>query len=203
VPDTWVLGSNMSEPLSPFNPKDFKEAVVQLQQYFEDLYDNRLAGASPGDVIGIDNTDDSVYLALKSASGLDKTGGELSVLPDPAGPITVTSDGVNVSLVSNTKKGVVPILPADATKYLDGTGVWTVPSVALAATTVKSETTFGIAPDVGTDVTYAREDHTHGTPPNPVSGSSGTIHLAKRTITGTEGTITVSNGLITGFVDPT
>jgi hypothetical protein len=35
------------------------------------------------------------------------------------------------------------------------------------ATTVVDETTFGQAPAVGTDVTYSREDHTHGTPTHP------------------------------------
>ena len=34
-----------------------------------------------------------------------------------------------------------------------------------AATTVVSETDYGQSPAVGVDTTYAREDHTHGTPP--------------------------------------
>jgi hypothetical protein len=38
-----------------------------------------------------------------------------------------------------------------------------------AATTVKSEKSFGKDDLVGTSVRYAREDHTHGTPPNPTS----------------------------------
>jgi hypothetical protein len=38
-----------------------------------------------------------------------------------------------------------------------------------AATTVESETTFGISPAAGTDTEYARQDHTHGTPANPVT----------------------------------
>jgi hypothetical protein len=37
------------------------------------------------------------------------------------------------------------------------------------ATTVESETTFGISPAVGTDTEYARQDHTHGSPDNPVT----------------------------------
>ena len=37
------------------------------------------------------------------------------------------------------------------------------------ATTVESETTFGITPAVGTDTEYARQDHTHGSPANPVT----------------------------------
>lgn len=40
------------------------------------------------------------------------------------------------------------------------------------ATTVESETTFGIAAAVGTDTEYARQDHTHGTPANPVTGAA-------------------------------
>lgn len=35
------------------------------------------------------------------------------------------------------------------------------------ATTVESETTFGIAPAVGTGTDYARDDHTHGSPAAP------------------------------------
>jgi hypothetical protein len=40
------------------------------------------------------------------------------------------------------------------------------------ATTVTSETTFGISPAVGTDTEYARQDHTHGTPANPVTATA-------------------------------
>jgi len=37
------------------------------------------------------------------------------------------------------------------------------------ASTVTDETTFGISPAVGTDSEYARQDHTHGSPTNPVT----------------------------------
>lgn len=36
------------------------------------------------------------------------------------------------------------------------------------ASTVESETSFGVSPAVGTDTEYARQDHTHGTPTDPV-----------------------------------
>ncbi len=39
------------------------------------------------------------------------------------------------------------------------------------ATTVTDETTFGITPAVGTDLEYARQDHTHGTPANPFTSA--------------------------------
>ena len=37
------------------------------------------------------------------------------------------------------------------------------------ATSVTSETSFGISPVVGTSLYYARQDHTHGSPTNPVT----------------------------------
>jgi hypothetical protein len=40
------------------------------------------------------------------------------------------------------------------------------------ATTVESERSFGKSTSVGTSIRYAREDHTHGTPPNP-TGRAG------------------------------
>jgi len=38
------------------------------------------------------------------------------------------------------------------------------------ATTVTDETTWGIAPAVGNDTEYARQDHTHGSPAEPAAG---------------------------------
>lgn len=40
------------------------------------------------------------------------------------------------------------------------------------ASTVTDETTFGITPAVGSDLEYARQDHTHGSPANPVSSAT-------------------------------
>jgi hypothetical protein len=40
------------------------------------------------------------------------------------------------------------------------------------ATTVESETSFGLSAAVGTDTEYARQDHTHGTPANPVTAAA-------------------------------
>jgi len=41
------------------------------------------------------------------------------------------------------------------------------------ATTVEDETTFGIAPAVGTDLEYARQDHTHGSPSTATLQAAG------------------------------
>ena len=49
-----------------------------------------------------------------------------------------------------------------------------------SATTVVSEQSFGQSPDVGTSANYAREDHTHGTPSNPVPTRTLTDQTANR-----------------------
>lgn len=41
------------------------------------------------------------------------------------------------------------------------------------ATSVESETSFGVAPAVGSSANYAREDHTHGSPTAPTAASVG------------------------------
>lgn len=38
------------------------------------------------------------------------------------------------------------------------------------ATTVQPETSYGLNPNVGTSTKFAREDHTHGSPPGAVGG---------------------------------
>ena len=49
------------------------------------------------------------------------------------------------------------------------------------ATTVTDETTWGITPAVGSDTEYARQDHTHGTPPTP-SGAGDILQSGSITV---------------------
>lgn len=79
--------------------------------------------------------------------------------------------------VSTTKHGYAPILPNDATKYLDGTGAWTVPagggsSYAGTIVTLTDASTIAInGNDWGISgvlrVTIAADGHTFGAPSNP------------------------------------
>ena len=43
------------------------------------------------------------------------------------------------------------------------------------ATSVTSETTYGLSPAVGTGSNYARQDHTHGSPTAPTAASVGAL----------------------------
>lgn len=75
------------------------------------------------------------------------------------------------------RDGAVPGASAtpDPLKFLNEAGEFAVPASGSGtpATTVTSETTYGIAPAVGTDTEYARQDHTHGTPAAPTAASVG------------------------------
>lgn len=95
---------------------------------------------------------------------------------------------------------IVPIVPALPAAGLDGelkgiysgstltiyvynlsAGAWeTFEGGANPATTVESETTFGISSAVGTGTKYARDDHTHGSPTDPVTAheAAATVHAA-------------------------
>jgi hypothetical protein len=43
------------------------------------------------------------------------------------------------------------------------------PEIPSPALSVIAENTYGIAPSIGELTRYARQDHTHGTPPDPIS----------------------------------
>lgn len=78
-------------------------------------------------------------------------------------PVLYTAVGAQNVVVVRTLDGGVSWGGEDASR---GGGI--------PASTVESETTFGITPAVGTDAEYARQDHTHGTPANPVTEAAVT-----------------------------
>lgn len=78
---------------------------------------------------------------------------------------------------------------------------------ATAAATVTNETTWGISPAVGTATTYAREDHTHGSPTAPsgtgdVTGPAGAVDSNFASFNTTTGKIIKDSGKSAGsFVE--
>lgn len=68
----------------------------------------------------------------------------------------------------------------------------------VAAAVVASETTFGIAPAVGVSEAYARADHTHGSPPMPVSGGDLTGPIDAAQVVALQGVGLVSTGAAAG-----
>lgn len=134
-------------------------------------------------MVGGANTFDITLTAncTLALTGAALSGSESSILlilrQDSTGSRTVTWPG-SVTWAS----GSAPTLSTTAStvdfivlETVDGGTVWFGFPVGgssgggTAATTVESETTFGITPAVGTDTEYARQDHTHGTPANPVT----------------------------------
>ena len=70
----------------------------------------------------------------------------------------------------------------------------TVPTVPSAATTVVAEQTPGLSPVVGTSTSYARADHTHGTPPIPAHTSLGSLAWTAAGHTGSSTAVAAWNG---------
>lgn len=71
----------------------------------------------------------------------------------------------------------------------------TIPTPTTPATTVTDETTYGISKIAGILTSYAREDHTHGSPPPPATAIfTKYFPSASQTIT-SSGALTLAHGL--------
>lgn len=88
------------------------------------------------------------------------------------------------------RTGAVTLAAADVS------GVYYASNANLAAT-VASETTFAIAAAVGTGTTYARADHTHGTPATPVTSAVAGTAIS---VSGATGAVTINNTGVTSIV---
>lgn len=84
--------------------------------------------------------------------------------------------------------------PAQVALKQDVTGA------TVLATTVVSETAFGQTAAVGVSTKLAREDHTHGTPANPVSGlTQGVVVVTDIGPPQVKSTLNFTNGLLTSI----
>ena len=110
--------------------KRFEEFKRQMQQLLDDLYNERVAGALIGDVFEIDNQSDILKLNLYGAGGLTKYGSTLGIKPDPVGPITLSTNGIDVALATTVKKGVIKALSGSAGQFLNGQGDWATPDTS-------------------------------------------------------------------------
>lgn len=138
----------------PLTSEDLNELRSQIQELIRQVFEEKIGGADLGDVFSLPG--DVLTLVLADDS-LTKTGNALAVNPSATGALNVVSDGISVKLADAT-----------LTKTASGLSV-TVPAPTGAAVTVTDETTFGIGTVVGIGTRYARNDHTHGSPTNPIT----------------------------------
>ena len=75
-----------------------------------------------------------------------------------------------------------------------------VPTVPSAATSVVAETAYGQASVVGTSTSYARQDHTHGTPAIPAHTALSSLAWTTAGHTGTSTSVAAWNGGATAVV---
>lgn len=158
-----------------------ERALPQLEQNVADALARVAEQAQPH--LTPTNLKTSAYVA-----GLDETvvarGTFIVTLPIAAAQnagrcvaVELQSGTVTVVTASGQVQGAASDALSTAGLYCyvsDGVGWWRPPigaggAAVNPAVTVTDETTYGIAPAVGVDVLYARNDHTHGSPATPVT----------------------------------
>ena len=144
----------------PITGPDLHEMRMQIQELLRQLYEEKIGGADLGDVFSLPG--DVLTLVLGDES-LTKAGDALAVNLSSTGAINVVTDGLSVKLADTT-----------LTKTASGLSV-TTPAPVGPAVTVTDETTYELGTVVGVGTRYARNDHSHGTPPRPFP--VGSIYL--------------------------
>jgi len=88
-----MSGSTTPYPIGEV--KSLEEALSKIQQYFDEMYQERLGGALVGDVFQVGD-DEILSLKISPAGGLEKTSSQLSIKPDPTGAISLSANGLSV-----------------------------------------------------------------------------------------------------------
>jgi hypothetical protein len=83
----------------PMNAESLPALIQQTMALFDDLYQDRIGGASVGDVFSI-GSDDVLSLELKAAGGIKKVSGELAAELSITGGLTTASDGLAIKCKS-------------------------------------------------------------------------------------------------------
>ena len=135
----------------------------------------------------------SYPLALVKRS--DQPGGDVS--GTAAGPLTVTA--IQGHAVSSTAPTSNQILSWNGSAWVPKTTTET----AVPASTVTGPDAFGAAHAVGTSNNYAREDHDHGLPANPVNISGTPAAVGQANGTGSSGTLPNSDHVHQGVTSVT
>lgn len=136
----------------PITGPDLYEMRMQIQELIRQLFEEKIGGADLGDVFSLPG--DVLTLVLADSSGLTKSGNALAVDPSSVGGLQIVSTGLAVKL-------------ADSTLTLSASGLSVTDAVTGGGVAVESEETYGLSDAIGTSTRYARQDHTHGSPPEP------------------------------------
>jgi hypothetical protein len=142
----------------------------QIYEIFRQLYEEKIGGADLGDVFGI--IGDVLTLVLADTSGLTKAGNVLSVEVTEDGGLQITASGMLAKLIStgglqSSISGLSVKIKAGGGLATDADGIYATVTTG-AAITVESEKEYALTEDVGTGDHYARDDHKHGTPIEPI-----------------------------------
>lgn len=121
--------------------------------------------------------DDAAAGYTVGSTWINTTTGHAYILVDSTTGAAVWVSTTAVSVFSfSTSDGTTTVDPTTELTFVGGVladlggGVAELTLGGGPATTVTDETTWGITPAVGSDDEYARQDHTHGSPAEPVGG---------------------------------
>jgi hypothetical protein len=143
------------------------------------LVSGNLPGASLGSIGGVSANNPTAHQWVNSIG----VGGNPQTSQPGFGDILGTVSPAQLPTPTTSTLGGVKAVTAVTSQWVD--------SISTAGVPHQSQPAFT---DVSGQITTAQL---------PAAGVSGTIHLAALTGLGAQGSITVTNGLITAFVDPT
>lgn len=119
----------------PITSDDPKQAIKQMKQLVDELFQERVAGTLIGDVFQAGD-DDVLTLNVASAGGLEKSSSALTVKTKTAGGLEKSSDGVS----AKAGQGIT----VDATGIsVDNSKIWPIGSVFMATVATNPNTLLG------------------------------------------------------------
>lgn len=137
----------------PVQGNDVNETLRRMQQIIEDMYEERIGGASLGDVFEVGD-DDVLALRLADEGGLEKSDNELQVKASTTGGIAVDENGVAVDPKTNggitvDADGVSVKVKTDGGLALDANGLYVTNPLVIQTHEADAETAHSTADFAG------------------------------------------------------
>jgi len=173
----------------PLDPASVQILVSALTPYFgAALVSQIVAGTgitiSPVTGVGVVTVTNPGVLSLLVGAGVTLSGttGNITITVSDA---TLSTSDITTNNVSTSKHGFAPKLPNDATKYLDGTGAYSVPAGGASFASVSG------SDSLGSTATPVNVTHTitHGLGKTPVFYTIAINNLRPQPVTGGVGNV--------------
>ena len=157
----------------PITAKDAAQLIQQALRMFEDMYQERLGGASIGDVFtlmissGLEKESGYLQVSISGTGGLQFTSGELGCKVKSGGGISVDADGLQVSgenqlffktFTPTSGEPVVADQNADSMTLTEGAGI-SITGTAATDTITIANTDGGAAAAAAHELAYDHDNY--------------------------------------------